>query len=226
MSICSFAILPISKTLNPLNMYLFSFKLKKTKTFEYWLFSQLSESPASVPLCPPAESAEINQYDLADALIDTEKSHQEESLDPGCLSYQYHTGLPCLRGWHFNMCYSLLAEVCYWVGHCSVSWQEVFFFFFPPRFTHHTKGLACIRLLVPRRGFEKWPFHAACGGVWAGSRHGNGGSGRHDVGRRLGRLHRQRWLLHTGGPWHGDSCEPHGPLPYHLLILTAAPRRN
>uniref|UniRef100_A0A7N8YPL1 Autophagy related 2A n=1 Tax=Mastacembelus armatus TaxID=205130 RepID=A0A7N8YPL1_9TELE len=42
----------------------------------------LSESPASVPPCPPAETAEINQYDLADALIDTEKS-QEESLDPG-----------------------------------------------------------------------------------------------------------------------------------------------
>lgn len=33
--------------------------------------------------CPPAETAEINQYDLADALIDTEKSHREESLDPG-----------------------------------------------------------------------------------------------------------------------------------------------
>uniref|UniRef100_A0A8D0D414 Autophagy related 2A n=1 Tax=Sander lucioperca TaxID=283035 RepID=A0A8D0D414_SANLU len=43
----------------------------------------LSESPASMLPCPPAETAEINQYDLADALIDTEKSHQEESLDPG-----------------------------------------------------------------------------------------------------------------------------------------------
>ncbi|XP_034739320.1 autophagy-related protein 2 homolog A isoform X2 [Etheostoma cragini] len=43
----------------------------------------LSESPASVLPCPPAETAEINQYDLADALIDTEKSHQEENLDPG-----------------------------------------------------------------------------------------------------------------------------------------------
>uniref|UniRef100_A0A3Q3JKP4 Autophagy related 2A n=1 Tax=Monopterus albus TaxID=43700 RepID=A0A3Q3JKP4_MONAL len=43
----------------------------------------LSESPASLPPCPPAETAEINQYDLADALIDTEKSHQEESLDRG-----------------------------------------------------------------------------------------------------------------------------------------------
>uniref|UniRef100_A0A8C4I1B1 Autophagy related 2A n=1 Tax=Dicentrarchus labrax TaxID=13489 RepID=A0A8C4I1B1_DICLA len=39
----------------------------------------LSESPASVLPCPPAETAEINQYDLADALIDTEKSHREES---------------------------------------------------------------------------------------------------------------------------------------------------
>lgn len=50
------------------------------------VFCQLSESPASLPLCPPAETAEINQYDLADALIDTEKSHREESLEPGCLS--------------------------------------------------------------------------------------------------------------------------------------------
>uniref|UniRef100_A0AAX7V472 Autophagy related 2A n=1 Tax=Astatotilapia calliptera TaxID=8154 RepID=A0AAX7V472_ASTCA len=39
----------------------------------------LSESPASMLPCPPAETAEINQYDLADALIDTEKSHREES---------------------------------------------------------------------------------------------------------------------------------------------------
>uniref|UniRef100_A0A8D3E7E6 Autophagy related 2A n=1 Tax=Scophthalmus maximus TaxID=52904 RepID=A0A8D3E7E6_SCOMX len=39
----------------------------------------LSECPASVLPCPPAETAEINQYDLADALIDTEKSHREES---------------------------------------------------------------------------------------------------------------------------------------------------
>ncbi|XP_071783211.2 autophagy-related protein 2 homolog A [Centroberyx gerrardi] len=43
----------------------------------------LSESPASLPPCPPAETAEINQYDLADALIDTEKSQREEGLDPG-----------------------------------------------------------------------------------------------------------------------------------------------
>lgn len=50
------------------------------------VFCQLSESPASLPPCPPAETAEINQYDLADALIDTEKSHREESLEPGGLS--------------------------------------------------------------------------------------------------------------------------------------------
>ncbi|XP_030595462.1 LOW QUALITY PROTEIN: autophagy-related protein 2 homolog A [Archocentrus centrarchus] len=43
----------------------------------------LSESPASMLPCPPAETAEINQYDLADALIDTEKSHREESLEQG-----------------------------------------------------------------------------------------------------------------------------------------------
>uniref|UniRef100_A0A3B5KV18 Autophagy related 2A n=1 Tax=Xiphophorus couchianus TaxID=32473 RepID=A0A3B5KV18_9TELE len=42
----------------------------------------LSESPASLPPCPPAETAEINQYDLADALIDTERSHRD-SLEPG-----------------------------------------------------------------------------------------------------------------------------------------------
>ncbi|XP_076143716.1 autophagy-related protein 2 homolog A [Alosa pseudoharengus] len=40
----------------------------------------LSESPASLPPCPPAETAEINQYDLADALIDTERS-RDERLD-------------------------------------------------------------------------------------------------------------------------------------------------
>ncbi|KAM6923372.1 autophagy-related protein 2 homolog A [Xenentodon cancila] len=43
----------------------------------------LSESPASGLPCPPAETAEINQYDLADALIDTERSHKEESLEAG-----------------------------------------------------------------------------------------------------------------------------------------------
>ncbi|KAK2849010.1 hypothetical protein Q5P01_008844 [Channa striata] len=43
----------------------------------------LSESPASVIPCPPAETAVINQYDLADALIDTEKSYREESFDAG-----------------------------------------------------------------------------------------------------------------------------------------------
>ncbi|XP_068444905.1 autophagy-related protein 2 homolog A isoform X2 [Clinocottus analis] len=43
----------------------------------------LSETPASVLPCHPAETAEINQYDLADALIDTEKSQQDESSDPG-----------------------------------------------------------------------------------------------------------------------------------------------
>ncbi|XP_028824130.1 autophagy-related protein 2 homolog A-like [Denticeps clupeoides] len=38
----------------------------------------LSESPASLPPCPPAETAEINQYDLTDALIDTERSRDED----------------------------------------------------------------------------------------------------------------------------------------------------
>uniref|UniRef100_A0A3Q2ZNR7 Autophagy related 2A n=1 Tax=Kryptolebias marmoratus TaxID=37003 RepID=A0A3Q2ZNR7_KRYMA len=43
----------------------------------------LSESPASLPPCLPAETAEINQYDLADALIDTEKSHSEDCTEAG-----------------------------------------------------------------------------------------------------------------------------------------------
>uniref|UniRef100_A0A674CJX8 Autophagy related 2A n=1 Tax=Salmo trutta TaxID=8032 RepID=A0A674CJX8_SALTR len=43
----------------------------------------LSESPASLPPCPPAETAEINQYDLLDALIDTERSHPDEDIDSG-----------------------------------------------------------------------------------------------------------------------------------------------
>ncbi|XP_051942118.1 autophagy-related protein 2 homolog A isoform X2 [Hippocampus zosterae] len=42
-----------------------------------------AESPASVLTCPAAETAEINQCDLTDALIDTDKSHQEERIDPG-----------------------------------------------------------------------------------------------------------------------------------------------
>lgn len=41
----------------------------------------LSESPASLPSCPPAETAEINQYDLTDALIDTERILQEDGQD-------------------------------------------------------------------------------------------------------------------------------------------------
>lgn len=44
---------------------------------------QLSESPAAVLPCPPAETAEINQYDLTDALMDTERSPPEECTDPG-----------------------------------------------------------------------------------------------------------------------------------------------
>ncbi|XP_062856469.1 autophagy-related protein 2 homolog A isoform X2 [Trichomycterus rosablanca] len=38
----------------------------------------LSEAPASLPPCPPAETAEINQCDLTDALIDTERSQHED----------------------------------------------------------------------------------------------------------------------------------------------------
>uniref|UniRef100_A0A8C7J789 Autophagy related 2A n=1 Tax=Oncorhynchus kisutch TaxID=8019 RepID=A0A8C7J789_ONCKI len=43
----------------------------------------LSESPASLPPCLPAETAEINQYDLLDALIDTERSHPDEDMVSG-----------------------------------------------------------------------------------------------------------------------------------------------
>ncbi|XP_061461555.1 autophagy-related protein 2 homolog A isoform X2 [Rhineura floridana] len=44
---------------------------------------QLSESPASLPSCPPAETAAINQQDLTDALIDTERSLQELAGETG-----------------------------------------------------------------------------------------------------------------------------------------------
>ncbi|KAG7276950.1 LOW QUALITY PROTEIN: hypothetical protein CRUP_010270 [Coryphaenoides rupestris] len=43
----------------------------------------LSESPACPPPCHPAETAEINQYDLADALIDTERNQREEGPESG-----------------------------------------------------------------------------------------------------------------------------------------------
>lgn len=76
-----------------------------------------------------------------------------------------------------------------------------------PRFTLHTKGLTRLCLLVPWRGFKKWPLHAACWGCWPWYCHGNRSSSRHDVRRSLGRLHWQRWLLHPGGSRDGDSCE-------------------
>ncbi|XP_048370192.1 autophagy-related protein 2 homolog A [Sphaerodactylus townsendi] len=44
---------------------------------------QLSESPASLPSCPPVETAAINQRDLTDALIDTERSLRELSTESG-----------------------------------------------------------------------------------------------------------------------------------------------
>ncbi|KAI1898687.1 hypothetical protein AGOR_G00074940 [Albula goreensis] len=43
----------------------------------------LSESPASLPPCLPAETAEINQYDLTDALIDTERIQRDEDMNSG-----------------------------------------------------------------------------------------------------------------------------------------------
>ncbi|KAJ1106499.1 hypothetical protein NDU88_003900 [Pleurodeles waltl] len=44
---------------------------------------QLSESPASLPPRPPAETAEINQRDLTDALMDTERTLKHYPLEAG-----------------------------------------------------------------------------------------------------------------------------------------------
>ncbi|XP_040826774.1 autophagy-related protein 2 homolog A isoform X2 [Ochotona curzoniae] len=49
---------------------------------------QLSESPASLPLCPPVETALINQRDLADALLDTERSLRELAQPAGSALFQ------------------------------------------------------------------------------------------------------------------------------------------
>lgn len=46
-------------------------------------FPQLSEAPTFLPPCPPAETAEINQCDLTDALIDTERTLHEEDREFG-----------------------------------------------------------------------------------------------------------------------------------------------
>uniref|UniRef100_A0A8C7G2Z2 Autophagy related 2A n=1 Tax=Oncorhynchus kisutch TaxID=8019 RepID=A0A8C7G2Z2_ONCKI len=54
----------------------------------------LSESPASLPPCPPAETAEINQCDLLDALIDTERSHPDEDMDSGKTGFLIPRGSP------------------------------------------------------------------------------------------------------------------------------------
>lgn len=45
--------------------------------------AQLSESPASLPPCPAVETALINQRDLADALLDTERSLRELTQPSG-----------------------------------------------------------------------------------------------------------------------------------------------
>ncbi|XP_025214010.1 autophagy-related protein 2 homolog A isoform X1 [Theropithecus gelada] len=44
---------------------------------------KLSESPASLPSCPPVEMALINQRDLTDALLDTERSLRELAQPSG-----------------------------------------------------------------------------------------------------------------------------------------------
>ncbi|KAF7707420.1 autophagy-related protein 2 homolog A [Silurus meridionalis] len=43
----------------------------------------LSEAPTTLPPCPPAETAEINQCDLTDALIDTERTLPEADREFG-----------------------------------------------------------------------------------------------------------------------------------------------
>lgn len=48
---------------------------------------KLSEAPTSLPPCPPAETAEINQCDLTDALIDTERTLYEEDREFGKISW-------------------------------------------------------------------------------------------------------------------------------------------
>ncbi|KAL7978365.1 hypothetical protein Chor_014904 [Crotalus horridus] len=47
------------------------------------LIQYLPESPASLPTCPPAETAAINQRDLTDALMDTERGYPEMTGDSG-----------------------------------------------------------------------------------------------------------------------------------------------
>lgn len=44
---------------------------------------KLSESPASLPSCLPVETALINQRDLTDALLDTERSLRELAQPSG-----------------------------------------------------------------------------------------------------------------------------------------------
>lgn len=59
--------------------------------------AQLSESPASLPSCPPVEAALINQRDLADALLDTERSLRElaqASGGVGCRGAGGQSGTP------------------------------------------------------------------------------------------------------------------------------------
>ncbi|XP_029422190.1 autophagy-related protein 2 homolog A isoform X2 [Nannospalax galili] len=46
---------------------------------------KLSDSPASLPSCPPVETALINQRDLTDALLDTERSLRELAQSSGGL---------------------------------------------------------------------------------------------------------------------------------------------
>ncbi|XP_033716891.1 autophagy-related protein 2 homolog A isoform X2 [Tursiops truncatus] len=49
---------------------------------------KLSESPASLPSCPPVETALINQRDLTDALLDTERSLRELAQASGSPFFQ------------------------------------------------------------------------------------------------------------------------------------------
>lgn len=77
------------------------------------------------------------------------------------------------------------------------------------RFTLYAKRLARLCLPVPRWSLQTQPLCTARGWLWAwwSGCHSNRGSGRYDVRGRVWRLHRQWWLLYSGGSWNGHPCE-------------------
>lgn len=60
----------------------------------YFSLLQPPEGPSSLPPCLPAETAQINQGDLTDALIDTGRNgrdHSESGMLPAVTSCSSHT---------------------------------------------------------------------------------------------------------------------------------------